>query len=226
MKLLFVGEGRHDIGDSLFPGQPRSAEGTIPTLARRICPAIDSNSVALAWNEIARFNPQAKKRGFPAKITAAVLLADRRFGCTGTVVVSDRDGDDTRQAEFESGVERARELFSSHPTVWGLAFESVEAWTLGIPHRIAEELNVDEAQVRSLYPRGIHVEKLSERSGKPEHQPKRLLEQVAQLKHESDSTAFRQAVAERTEPSELETACPNGFAPFAGRLREAFCKAP
>src|SRR5947208_3385449 len=105
MKLLFIGEGRHDIGDpSPNPYHPRPAEGTIPTLARRICTGIAPESVALAWPEIRRFNPSATKRGYPAKITAAVLVAARKFGCAGTVVVADRDSEAGRQSELEEGV--------------------------------------------------------------------------------------------------------------------------
>ncbi len=227
MILLFIGEGRHDIGDSRpNPFEPRPAEGTIPTLARRICPNIASESVALAWTEIRRFNPSAQKRGYPAKIAAAVLLASRRFHCAGTAVVADRDGYADRQPEMEAGVERARQLFPDHPAVWGLAVESVEAWTLGVPHRIAEELEVEVGPIRALYLRGIHVESLSEQSGKPDHRPKQLLERIAEYKHRRDSTEFRQAIAERTEAEELAQACPEGFGPFAERFRAAFGTAP
>jgi hypothetical protein len=227
MNLLFIGEGRNDIGDpnpNLF--QPRPARGTIPTLARRVCPDIAPESVALAWPEIRRFNPSAQKRGYPAKIAAAVLVAARKFGCAGTVAVADRDGDAGRQSALEEGVQRARQLFPGHPTVWGLAVESVEAWALGVPHRIAEELQVDVGLVHAHYPRGVHVESLLERSGKPDHRPKPLLEQLAQLKHREDSTEFRQAIAERTEVPELENACPQGFGPFAQGLRAAFGRGP
>src|SRR5947207_955575 len=130
MKLLFIGEGRHDIGDpNSNPSQPRPAQGTIPTLARRICPEIARESVALAWTEIRRFNPSAQKRGYRAKITAAALIATRKFACAGTIVVTDRDGKTGRQSEMEEGAQGARQLFPKHSTVWGLAVESVEAWT-------------------------------------------------------------------------------------------------
>jgi hypothetical protein len=225
--LLFLGEGRHDIGDaSPNPYDPRPAQGTIPTLARRICASIDSESVALAWTEIRRFNRDARKAGYSAKIAAAVLVAARKFACVGTVVVADRDGKADRQAEMEEGVERARRLFPHHPTVAGLAVESVEAWTLGVPHRIAEELQMDIEAIRKHYPPRIPIESLSERSGKPEHRPKQLLEKLAQLKHRTDSTAFRQAIAERSEVAELERACPQGFAPFAAHVRAAFGQGP
>jgi len=226
MKLLFIGEGRHDIGDpnpNLF--QPRLAQGTIPTLARRICTAIAPESVALAWSEVPRFNPSAKKHGYPAKITAAVLLSTRKFDCQGTVVVADRDGCEDRQSRLEEGVEKAQKDNPEHSIVWGLAVESVEAWTLGVPEAIAEELGVDIEQVKQVFPGGVDVECLAEQSGKPEHRPKPLLERIAQLKHRRDCTEFREAVAERTDVESLEKICPKGFAPFAERLRKAFGQA-
>jgi hypothetical protein len=220
MKVLFVGEGRHDIGDSNpNPFHPRPANGTIPALARRICPTIAQESLSLAWTEVRRFNSSAKKHGFPAKIIAAVLVAERKFGCTGTVVVADRDGDAGRHAELEEGLARAKELFPQHLTASGLAVESVEAWTLGAPDKIAEELGVDVKRVLEQFPPGVHVESLSERSGKPDHQPKHLLKRIAQLKHRHDCTEFRQAVAEKTDVASLAKACPHGFAPFAEQLR-------
>jgi hypothetical protein len=223
VKVLFIGEGPHDIGDSSpNPNQPRPARGTIPTLVRRVWAGVSPESVALAWREIRRFNRSAQKHGYPAKIVAAALLAVRGFNCGATVVVADRDGEASRQAELEQGVDRARELFPDHPATWGLAVESVEAWTLGVPDKIAEELSVDVKLVQERYPRGPHVESLSERSGRLDHRPKQLLERIAQLKHRHDSTEFREAVAERTDVGTLAQACPQGFGPFAERLRRAF----
>lgn len=226
MKVLFIGEGRHDIGDANpNPYDPRPAQGTIPTLARRICDNIDPESMALAWREIRRFNPAAQRKGYPAKIAAAALLALRKFGCAATVVVADRDGDEDRQAKLQEGIDRARQLFPQHPAAWGLAIESVEAWTLGVPEKIAEELGVDVQLVQQQYPRGTDVESLSQRSGKPDHHPKQLLEKIAQLKHRQDCTEFRQAVAERTDVTILSRACPKGFAPFAEQLRRTLGEA-
>lgn len=226
MKVLFIGEGRHDIGDpNPNSYDPRPAQGTIPTLACRVCDGIDPESVALAWKEIRRFHPPGGKSGYPAKIAAAALLAVKRFGCGATIVVADRDGETGRQSELEEGVDRARRLFPQHPTAWGLAIESVEAWTLGVPDKIAEVLSVDVATIRQQYPRGVHVESLSERSGKPDNHPKQLLERIAQLRHRQDCTEFRQAIAERTEVAALSQACPKGFAPFVERVRNAFGQA-
>ncbi len=131
MKVLFVGEGPHDIGaPSSNPNQPRPARGVIPTLARRVSAGIAPESIALAWREISRFNASVQRRGYSAKVAAAALLAVRMFDCGATAVVADRDREAGRQMELEEGVNRAQQLFPRHPAVWGLAVESVEAWTL------------------------------------------------------------------------------------------------
>jgi hypothetical protein len=221
VKVLFIGEGPHDIGAaSSNPDQPRLARGTIPTLARRITAEIDPESIALAWREISRFN-QSVKRGYSSKLAGAALLAVKRFDCRATVAVVDRDRETGRQAELQEGADRALGLFPGYPAVWGLAIESVEAWTLGVPDQIAEELCVDVTLVQNEYARGADIESLSERSGKLELRPKQLLERIAQLKHRSDSTEFREAVARRTDVATLARTCPQGFAPFADRLRKA-----
>ncbi|HVA46423.1 MAG TPA: hypothetical protein VNH11_08620 [Pirellulales bacterium] len=223
MKVLFVGEGPHDVGSpNRIPGQPRPAGGTIPTLTRRVCDRVAPDSIAITWSEIPRFHASGKKRGFPAKIMAAVLLSMRSFGCAGTIAVADRDGKAERNAELEAGVVQAQQLFPGHAAAWGTAVESIEAWTLGAPQAIAEELEVDVRLVEQQYPAGVHVEASSETSGKLDHRPKRLIERLAQLKHRHDSAEFRAAVAERTDVDALAQACPQGFAPFAERIRRAF----
>jgi len=225
VKVLFIGEGPHDIGaPSPNPNQPRPARGVVPTLARRVWSGIAADSIALAWREISRFNLSAQKRGYSAKVAAAALLAARKFDCRATVAIADRDREDGREAQLEDGVDAAQRLFPQHPAIWGLAVESVEAWTLGAPDAIAAELGVDVELVRKQYPRGAHVESLFEQSGKPDHRPKQLLERIAQLKYRNDSTEFREAIAEKTDMTALAQACPQGFAPFAERLRKAFGK--
>jgi hypothetical protein len=226
VKVLFTGEGPHDIGDSsLNPDQPWPARGVIPTLARRVCAGIAPESIALGWREIGRFSGSAQQRGFPGKVVAAALLAVRRFGCGATVAVADRDREVSRRADLEEGVSRSQRLFPRHPAVWGLAVESVEAWTLGVPEKIAEVLAIDVASVQNEYSRGVSVESMFQQSGRLEHRPKQLLERVARLKHREASTEFREAISKRTDPVALARACPQGFAPFADRLRRALRQA-
>ncbi len=222
MKVLFVGEGNHDIGPAGERwGEPRPATGVVPVLARRVCGAIAADSIALAWRDIARFSPQAR-RGFETKVAAAMLLAERRFDCAGTVCVADRDGDEERLSALRRGKQRGIEATGgTHAAAVGVAVESIEAWTLGAPAAIAGGAGIPVERVRSALPKK-HVEALRETSENLEHRPKRAIERIAALGGGADGTAFRRAVAERASPSELEAACPEGFALFARELRETF----
>jgi hypothetical protein len=223
MKVLFVGEGKHDIGPPASGFGPRPAGGVVPVLARKVCPGvIDEACQALAWAELQRFGPTRKRMDFAAKVAAAILVSARRFGCAGLVCVRDQDRQEDRLAELRKASEEGlRKLGSAHPVVCGVAVESVEAWTLGAAQALAAELELDLDVVRKQYPKA-DVESLHENSGKAEHRPKALLERLAQLKHRADTTAFREAVAERTDVAILMNACPKGFKPFAEELLAVF----
>jgi hypothetical protein len=224
VKVLFIGEGSTDIGKANSnPRNPRPASGVVPALARKICPSISASSIAMTWTEVPRFSPSRLKRGYEHKICAAALLAVRNE-CAGTICIADRDRDADRLVALAAGTSQVAELpgCRNHRIVSGVAVESIEAWTLGSPEAIAKALGLEGSQVRTLYPRGIDVESLWQQSGKEEHRPKRLLEQITQLKHRDDDGEFREAVAQLTEPLDLERACPSGFGPFAKRLREVF----
>jgi hypothetical protein len=219
MKVLFVGEGPHDIGrhDHYAP-EAADRPGVVQVLARKVCPHLEDGSPALRWSELARFHPDAKKRGFAAKMKAAAVLAERRYRCVGIVCVTDRDRDDERVRQVMEGADSVR---ATTRVAYGIAVESIEAWTLGAPSEIASELELHEKTVRAEYP-NLHVEELYERSGREEHQPKSLLARIAALVNQGSGQDFRVRVAERTDVARLERACPKGFAPFAESLREAF----
>jgi hypothetical protein len=106
VKVLFIGEGNNDIGEpGPDPFLPRPAGGTIAPLARKVCPSITSDSVALPWRGLTRLKG-GLTRGFAAKIQAAVLVASRRYGCSGTVLVVDRDRQENRAEELETGASK------------------------------------------------------------------------------------------------------------------------
>ncbi len=224
MKVLFIGEGPHEIGHRLGshdPFNPQPAGGVLPALARQVCPSI-KEPLALKWSELPLFRPDVKRAGLAAKVAAAVLLSARRFGCAGTVCVHDRDRDDTRLPELLEGRERGlRTVASSHPVACGVAVESIEAWTLGAPTALAQTLKIDPKKVHAVYA-ASHAESFFEKSGKPDHRPKTLLQRVAESGNRNDDADFRAEVAERTDPAELERHCPDGFKPFAAALRTAF----
>jgi hypothetical protein len=221
MKVLFVGEGRHDIGPAVFGPHPRPAAGVVSALCRRINPRIATDSVSLRWQDIATLN--RSKRGLEHKLVAAKELAVRH-GCTGTIAVVDRDGPNgaARIDDLQNGRSRSHANDSAvHPIAVGMAVESIEAWTLGDPQAIANVLGVSVDQVRQIY-RESKVEEFHEQSGKSEFRPKEILKQVTDLKHRLPDVAFRVDVANQTDLAILESNCPNGFAPFAEDVRRIF----
>jgi hypothetical protein len=221
MKVLFVGEGTHDIGRPQFAPQVRSAHGVVPALAKKVCAGIGEDSVAIFWREIPVLNEKKRKRGLAAKVESALLLAMREH-CDGTVCVYDNDRDDQRMASMEDGAARAAAIFTTpHAVVCGVAVESIEAWTLAAPDAIAAAHGVALQQIQQLY-KLRDVESLYQKSGKPEHRPKDILGQVAALAHREDSSDFREMVAHQTDIDSLKDACPKGFKPFAEKLVAAF----
>lgn len=215
MKVLFVGEGPHDIGAPQgCVTEPFTPGGVVPALARKVVPAIDATSVALKWTSLVRFHPSAKKQGFKAKGDAAGLIA-RTYGCAGIVLVVDADRDREDRSKALSAV-TAPDL----RVACGVAVESIEAWTVGAPEAIAEVLSCDVSVVKGLC---VHApERLYESSGNPELRPSALLSRIAQVANRLGGRALREEIAEKTDVDALARACPTGFAPFAQALREAF----
>lgn len=214
MKVLFVGEGSHDIGSTGgYVHEPFPAEGTIPALCRRVIPKIAMDSVALRWVDIVRLQPS--KKGFEAKARAARLIAERRVeSCKGLVLVVDNDGD-----EDGARLERLRAAKSEgFPVACGVAVESIEAWTLGATSALATVLRASAAEIRRTVG-DRPVEALKESSPRS---AKQALSEIASLDNRVADTAFRQEVAELTDVAALAKACPRGFEPFVEELREAF----
>jgi hypothetical protein len=222
MRVLFVGEGAHDIGPASFDPQPRPAKGAIPTLARRVCPAMAEDSVALAWCELPVLNEKKRTRGLAAKVETAIVIGASKFRVDGTVCVTDRDRDEPRLSAMEAGQSRGLAVVGvPHVAACGVAVESVEAWTLGAPEALADFLGVDVRQVQEHY-RLRDVEDYYQRSGNDDHRPKKILSRVLASAHQVDCAEVRESVAERTDIAALERNCPQGFRPFAQRLRAVF----
>ncbi len=230
MKVLFVGEGNHELGQSTPLPEPRPATGMVPTLARKISPQIAEDSSALRWPQLPRFKLEKKKldrdlakRGYDNKVKAAILVGALKFDCNGTVCVADADTAPEGCLEImRSGRDQALSLIGEdHLVVCGLAYQSIDAWTLGAQRAIAEVLGLELEAIRAKYPSKA-IEELVNTSGKTEHRPKQLVQTIAELAHRDGDTGFRQEVAERTNVAELENACPKGFKPFADQLRATF----
>lgn len=88
-------------------------------------------------------------------------------------------------------------------------------------HYCCYSVKIDPKKVHAVYA-ASHAESFFEKSGKPDHRPKALLQRVAESGNRNDDADFRAEVAECTDPAELERHCPEGFKPFAAALRTAF----
>jgi hypothetical protein len=221
MKVLFVGEGPHDVGPPDFAPGVRAATGVMPTLAQRVCPAIGGDSVSIFWREIPVLPAKPKLKGWAAKVRSSIVLAVKNQ-CDGIVCVADQDRDADRLTSMNNGASAAG---SDQKIVCGVAIESVEAWVLGAPTAIASVLDVAIGDVQKHY-RLKDVEDFYQNSDKPEKRPKDLLDRIAGVKNRTAGTSFREEVAQRADVSELERNCPQGFKPFAGKLRAAFGSRP
>jgi hypothetical protein len=163
------------------------------------------------------------KSGYRKKAKRAVILSALRFKCGGTICVADADTapEDCLEQMRQGQTEGLETVDGHHSAACGVAFQSVDAWTLGARGAIAAELGVTVEALRLYYP-AKHVEELLNQSGKEEQQPKAILEKIASSHGRSANTDFRTAVAERTGIEELEKECPKGFKPFAQDVRQAF----
>lgn len=222
MKLLFVGEGPHDIGSPDFPQPPRKATGVLFILARKICPAIDTGSLAYFWQELEILNREKKGSIDAARVAKAIVLA-AHHGCAGTVFVLDEDKHPLK--ELEKGVERGLAVVGLHPTAVGVAVKTIEAWMLGTPSALAAVLRKTVAEVTQEY-KPHAVEEMHPNSGKPEKRSKDLLAKIAKSGHRNDDTPFREEIAENADIDELKRHCKEGFKPFAERLLDEFGPRP
>lgn len=198
MKLLFVGDGKHDVGNPGFGLQPRPVGGVVFTLARRICSRIAEDSTAMYWRELSVL-PQGKKaKGWADRVESAIVLS-HQFGCQGTICVIDRDGKPERQQHLEDGRQRGLEVVGTgHLVVCGIAVQSIESWTLGDPDALASVLDLEVKALQEFYKVG-DVESFYNLSGKPEHRPKDILKRIAERANQTDTTELRGRIAEAAD---------------------------
>ena len=221
MKVLVVGEGKHDIGPAEFGaplGDGRPPRGVVPVLAAEVVPSVDlAASRALSWRDIPLLSRDGRA-GLDRKVKGAALVARQRLGCIALVCVHDRDGERNAR-RIESMRQGAVDASGRLPVACALAVESIEAWTLGAPGALAAELGLEPGTMRRHYDPS-RVETLQEGSGKAEKQPKALLERIAAEAHRRDELGLRESVAAQTDVDELARNCPEGFGTFRGELRE------
>lgn len=216
-RVLFIGDGAHDIGAADWPtDDPFPAGGVVPHLAAKVAAIDREHSRSLHWAHprLARFTPTRKTSGYEAKIRAAKLQIERRqFDLEGLVCVVDEDNDETRR-DLPAA---AHALASATcPIACGVAVRSIEAWTLGARKPLAEVLGISIDKLPKTPPEAFYAS-----SQKPELRSKDVLKGLAERRG-GDARSLREEVAERTDPDDLCRTCPAGFAPFAAALRATF----
>jgi len=228
VKVLFVGEGEHDIGPPVQTGPPRPSRGVVSALCRLICPAIHADSIAMSWRDLSSYdlsNMRLRKRDllgamYVRQMKVAALIGPRKFQCVGAICVVDRDGDDEKMTTLQEGRLAAEAIDSTFRFATGVAIESIEAWSLGDPDALAKALGISTSD---LDYRVSDVEKMKQSSGKEEFRSKTRLQKLAESANLTDCVELREKIAQETEISRLAANCPKGFAPFMSAVQDAFC---
>ncbi|MCY1008192.1 hypothetical protein OV079_22055 [Nannocystis pusilla] len=229
-RVLFVGDGKHDIGVPDWPtDEPFPARGVVPHLAERVAAVDRAHSLAMPWSHprLSRFQPKnraQRTRGYEAKVRAAMLQIERGvLRVDGLVCVVDEDNDPERRNLPDVLHVHASERC---PIAAGVAVRSIEAWTLGARTALAQALRTKVDMVEKTCP-SSSVEELYEGAGDRSRRPKHILQRLAdELARMKDSLELREEIASLTDPDELCKACPIGFAPFAVAVRAAFGPPP
>lgn len=225
MKLLIVGDGRHDIGKKEYGKLLRKARGTLASLCKKMCPSLSEDSLSLRWNEIPavvvkskNFGKSTSYKGYEAALARAIKLGAAQ-GCCGTVAVVDNDNDEKRAMLISS--ELNQNPSPQHPVAVGIAYQSIEAWALGDQAGVASAIGIEVRHVAKAY-KNSETEDLYTSSGKIEKDPKRLLKELAKRNHKPDCADLREQIISQSDLDTIKRNCPKGFAPFADDFMKKF----
>jgi hypothetical protein len=197
MRILFVSEGRHELGLGL-------ESGAVVELFRRLATVADFEFERLQVSDRrVRVHRERGKSGAPYRKRAlAWLRYAEREQFDALVLLIDRDRDKQRT----SGIDAAHDSDSPRlPRAMGVAVETFDAWFLA-----------DEGAFGRVVGRTIDRQKRSEAL----KNPKALVRSLVDESQGGLGLAefYLCAVAELDLP-EVEKRCPMGFAPFAQRVR-------
>lgn len=220
MQALILGEGPTDLGRFDADGMLQ-LPGVLPILVERLlrerAPGMPIDFRVKEFKHIRQF----KKRGvgpsvygFANKLRALLGIREgREADCV--IAVTDRDGPSKTDKieELNRGREQLRS--ANKPCAVGVAVEEIEAWLLADEQALRAALNNDEI-VRQPDP-----ESLTSRNEHSDNNPKGRLERlIANSAVDSDFTTVYARIASAVNMQVVEIRCPQGFAPFAGQVRE------
>ena len=177
-------------------------EGALVVLSRRLLGENVSVSRERVKNPRVRVHLQpGKGDGYEKRALGWIRLAERE-GYDALILVIDQDGQREREQQFDRAQDDRRLPL---PRALGVASKTFDAWMLADEQALSEVLET-------------HIDPLP--NPEAEGDPKGKCKNLRDAAHSQPSLrAMYAAIAERTDMEKLEARCPNGFAPFAGRVR-------
>ena len=190
MRVLIVGEGKHELG------------GALETLVRRLLDRdIHCDLEPVKRNDIHAHH--GRGQGYFKKALRWMLEAQRR-GYDAIVLLIDEDGKAERTRELTQA--QADCSITALPRALGVAIRTFDAWILADEQALGAVLGLRIAQQRQ-----------PERLGNPKSVFRGL--QDCSTRRFDQSTLYRDILAS-ADLVLLARRCPRGFAPFAGRIRQ------
>ncbi len=174
--------------------------GALQTLVNRLSPAgIDYESDRVSRNDIHAFH--GKGSGYFKRAVRWMREAKRR-GCDGLILLIDEDGRGERIEDFNQAQKYAKiELRRA----FGVAIRTFDAWMLADEHALTSVLGYQ-------VPRQPNPETVAD--------PKRVCKTlVGASQNQSGLSEIYARLATATDINTIEARCPDGFAPFAMRVR-------
>ena len=209
LRVLLVGEGRHELGDRQEEFLSGDALGPLATLVCRI----------INRDETIRFFGRAGKRirnvhrgkassAWVKKVYSAIWHAANDtdgHAFDAVVIVVDRDGE--KNSNRLSHMKQGRDMFgaSRFPCALGVAIEAFDAWMI--------------ADAQAIEAAGGDGDK-AHASPEEIHRPKEEADAIFGTRG-GTGLGFRYAVvAGKADLACLESCCPQGFKPFADEVRD------
>jgi hypothetical protein len=209
--VLVLGDGPNEVGTELDSPLPPSRLPALPRLIHRL---VDEPSHACYRMRLFVRIPHGNGKGdaYEKKAKAAIALA-RELGCQAVVILRDRDRARTvnRLRPLQRGRDAAAIDGTNPPCAVGLAVETFDAWMIADGKAVAKATDCKTGRSHPS-PEGLRGQ---EQTG--DHPKDWARELFGGL--DAMAEAYPK-VAASVNIAFLETACPEGFAPFAEEVRQ------
>jgi hypothetical protein len=221
MKILLLSEGKHELGSN----HPRSKiAAPLENIVRQLlglpipqAPTDDGSAPSVDLDDAVAFEHErlnastfrgapvmtikGKGFAFEKKLLTWLLIASR-FHIDAIVAVIDEDGDSKRIHAFDAAQESS--LFCV-PRAFGIAIRTFDAWMLA-----------DETALSAV----LACQIPTQTSPEAMRDPKSVCQKLRDVSESQLSqTDMYQQIAARVRIDSLESRCPQGFKPFADRVR-------